>query len=637
MLRGIDTVLFSEGLERVDVKTDILVVGGSGAAISAATKAASFGLTVTVVSKGRVGKSGNAIISTASIGMDGESAYSLGERRADRRITRDVLFDKIVKNSFYLADPLLVRAFVENCGRVVGDFVRMGREMGEPFMFMPPAGWITTGKSIGQILKAMIRKNDLIRVMEDTIVIDLLVDRNPSNREKVHRVAGGICFDLKNGRLVIVKARSVIIASGGYQPYSFKCTASDVTGDGIAMAMRLGARVSDMEFQLFLPGVMRTPLHHRGSIFPFLWYVGGFARPDITNNNGNSIVETYFEPELLDISLRTKWFKLIHTYYWGKALDSGAGGIFFDFRNVGWIKYWFSTVRERIMLRMLYGNRWHYQGEDFKDLHLMAKEGIPWEVGLSSEYSMGGIVVDNRLESDVDGLFVAGEASSGLFGAFRGENGLTEMLVMGELAGKYASEYAVGSRDVVPDEDYLSERLSDIFRIFNKHTGLNFNDRKENIFKIREELEKCADKGLGFIRKRKDIERALKGLQLVWERLDNLSFSSIKKYDSEFLEYLQVKNLLLVLESGLKAALMRKESRGMHIRSDYPEVDHDRWLKRITISLSPPYNKRTLSADTIDIGSFYRERLGLDVPSGRDRNIIDYIMKRGMYGEGKSI
>ncbi len=616
------------------LETDIVVVGGSGAAVSAAVASSGKGLKVLLVSKGRVGKSGNAIVSTANISMDGESAYAMGERRAQRDFTKDMLFEKIVKFSFYLADPRLVSYFVDECDKRVGEFIRVGKRMGEPFIFVPPSGWITTGRSVGKIISRMLKSASGIEALEDTVVIDVIFN----NSEVGKRVAGVIALQVKTGRLFVISARAVIIASGGYQPYSFKCTTSDATGDGIAMAMRVGALVSDMEFQLFLPGVMRYPPHHRGSIFPFLWYVGGFVRPDIVNSGGESLVKK-MDPHLFEISLNSKWFKLIHTYYWGKeiGLNGGDGDLFFDFKDVGRFRYTLSVIREKIMLKMLYGNPWVYQGEDFKDLHGMVKAGIPWAVGLASEYSMGGIVVDERLQSSVDGLFAAGESASGLFGAFRGENGLTEMLVMGYKAGSYAAEYAVGVGDVSVDEEFMEMSIGRLLLPFYRR------EEGENIFGLREKLERIADRSFGFLRDGEEIERGLKELEALYEKFGNVRFlkNSLKGYNPEFLEYLQLRNLATCLAAGLKSATVRKESRGMHIRKDFPRVRHDEWLKRITVSLwgmEPDLDMKveslkTFSVNTLDTRGMYGEenRLSdLEPPDGSDRDILEYIKRKGV-------
>ncbi len=602
------------------LETDIVVVGGSGAAVSAAVSASRNGLRVLLVSKGKIGRSGNIIVSTANIGMDGESAYALGERRADRGLTREVLFEKIIESSFYLADPGLVSYFVEDCGERVGEFLKLGRELGEPFIFVPPAGWVTTGSSIGRIVLRMLKLAPGIDTLEDTMVIDLLFGRGSDGAK---RVAGVVAFEIKSGRLFIIGARAVVIASGGYQPYSFRCTTSDATGDGIAMALRAGAGISDMEFQLFLPGVMRYPARHRGSIFPFLWYVGGFARPDIVNSHGDSVVKG-MDPHLFEISLSTKWFKLIHTYYWGRE----NGEIFFDFKSVGKFRYALSVIRERVMLKMLYGKPWVYQGEDFKDLHRMVKNGIPWAVGLSSEYSMGGIVVDERLQSELDGLFAVGEAASGLFGAFRGENGLTEMLVMGYRGGEYAAKYARGLGYVPIDEEYLREVIDRMLLPFESGRRKNKGERS-NVFDLRDKLEMMADSGFGFLREEKTIDRALRELDVWEDEFGRVSFSknSLYGYNPEFFEYLELRNLYLCLRAGLASASLRRESRGMHIRRDYPEVDHDNWLKRIVVNL---LDKRFIY-ETLDIRELYK-KLNIPIsnlPTGRDRNVLDYIERRG--------
>ncbi len=587
--------------ERYDLEGDVVVIGGSGAAVSAALAAAEVGAKVILLSKGKVGRSGNAIISTANISMDGESAYRMGEKRADRRITPKKIFEGIVTNSFFLSEQYHAAAFAENCGRAVKDFIETGRRIGERFIFIPPSGWITSGRAIGRINRYRLRSTESVTFLEDVMVTDILTVRN--------RAAGVLGVELKSGRLILAKARAVIVASGGFQPFSFKCTSSDTTGDGLAMALRAGAGLSDMEFQLFLPGVLVQPLNHRGSIFPFLWYVGGFATPDILDEKGRRIIDSY-ERSILEKSLASKWFKLIHAYYWARA----QGPLYFDFGSVKRMKYLVSVVRENILLKLMTGERWRYQGEDFRDLHEMVKRGERWKVSMSSEYSMGGILVERNMETSVEGLFACGEAASGFFGAFRGERALTEVLIEGEIAGREAARFAMGSSFAEPGREWLAERINMIA------VGKGKEAQMPDYFEMSAELERLADYGFGALRREETMREALDGVRKVREALDMAAYRGVKPgYDTLFIERVRVENLAICLEAGLLSALKRRESRGMHMRSDYEEVDNENFLYRSVVSLRED-GRIELSRKKPDCSV-------IEPPSGREAGIIDYIRR----------
>ena len=130
-------------------QTDVLVIGGSGAGISAAIAAAEQGRSVLLISKGRLGKNGNAIMAGGSFSIDGKSAKGFGYEQADERVTRDVVFDNLVKEGYFLNDQGIVQQFVEESPKVVYDLVRFGEKAGQKFAFLPPGKWFSVGRSWG--------------------------------------------------------------------------------------------------------------------------------------------------------------------------------------------------------------------------------------------------------------------------------------------------------------------------------------------------------------------------------------------------------------------------------------------------------------------------------------------------------
>ena len=592
------------------IETDVLVVGGGGAGANAAVAAARSGTKVMLVAKGALGRSGNTIMSSAGLGVDGESAFRYGEKKADRSHTKDVLFEEIVKHGYYLSEQEMVRQFVEEAGFRVHEFLERCRRAKQRFIFLPPGTWFTSGKAMGLGCRQAVRETQGIALLEDIMICDLLTNNG--------RVVGALGVDVYTGDLIAFQAMAVVLATGGYQPYSFKCTCSGTSGDGMAMAWRAGAQLADMEFLLFLPGVLLSPRIHRGSIFPFIWYVAGFARPDVVNAKGKRITD-HMPTVLLKMAENTGWVKLIYTYFWGKEIAAGNGtsngGVFFDFSNLSKPHYIMGALKALVMLKQWYRKNWWYQGEDMSDLYKMAKNGIPWEVGLSNEYSMGGIVVDAKMSTGVPGLFAGGEVTSGLFGASRIARALTEMLVQGHQAGESAADYALQSGSAEIDAEQLAAIKVRILRPFGRKSGVSPKD-------VNASIEAAADAGFGVIRNEAGLKAALEEIERIWEEdLPRMCLGSQSRaYNYEWIEAMQVQNLITCTAAGVRAALMRRESRGHHIRSDYPQVDHDNWLKRIVVA----NDNGKIVLTTRDIAS-----TRISLPTGKVENIMQYAIECG--------
>ena len=555
------------------VKTDVLVIGGGGAGASAAVAARRANAKVTLAAKGGLGKSGNTIMASASVGMDGESAYRFGEKKADRKFTKDVLFERIVKGGFYLSEQDLARQYVEEAANRVQEFIQFGRRAKQRFMFLPPGSWFTSGKATGLACRQSVLETPGIDVVEDVIICDLI--------KREDKVIGALGVNVYTGELVAFQAKAVVLCTGGYQPFSFKCSHSGTTGDGMAMAYRAGAMLADMEFLLFLPGVLLSPQFHRGSIFPFIWYVAGFVRPEVRNGAGERITDC-MSPDLLEMAEGSEWAKLVFTYYWGKDIAAGKGtangGVHFDFSNSSRWRYFSGAFKAMVMLKQWYRKSWRYQGEDMSDLNKMALKGIPWEVGLSSEYSMGGIIVDAKMWTGVPGLFAGGEVTSGVFGASRMARALTEMLVQGHRAGVSAAAYARQADSAEIEVDQLSENRERILRPFNQKSGISPS-------KVHAAIESAADSGFAFVREEVGLRSTLQEIERIRdEDMPQMALGSQSRvYNYEWMESIQARNLITCVEAGVKAALMRRESRGFHIRSDWPEVDNNNWVERIIV------------------------------------------------------
>lgn len=591
------------------IETDVLAVGGSGAGVTAAVSALRAGVRVTLVNKGKVGFSGNAIMAGGGFSIDGESAHhTLGIESADPNYTKEIVFDSIVKESYYISDQNMVEQYVEESPEIVKEVLAWGERAGQKFLFSPPSTWISAGLSWGKAVRQGLKENPEIEVIEDVMIVELLKSKGQVN--------GAIGIDIYTGEIILFKAKAVVLGTGGFQPCSLKNTVTDMTGDGIGMAYRAGAKLADMEFLLAFATAL-YPNEMKGSIYPFVMEFNmRDIKYDVRDANGKLID---MPEEIIRLSRGKKLSKLVSMYYWGKAIEEGRGtkndGVFMDYSDNDKTKL--TQSLENFFDRFsAWHRRGYYKGEDMTIVkEKMLADGLI-EVGLGFEYSMGGILVDEKMKSDVPGLFAAGEVTSGVFGANRVGDGLTEMLCQGYRAGLSAAEFAKSADAVEIDMAQSDMLLEKITRPFEKVEGLS-------PITIYQKIEKVCDEGFGIIRNEEGLLGALKELERIKaEDVPQISFNSKSpSYNYEWVSYLQMENLLTCAEAGIRAALMRKESRGCHIRSDYPEVDHDNYLFRIIARDDAGEMKLQTRKPIVT---------KIPLPTGKKENVIAYFLDKNL-------
>jgi succinate dehydrogenase / fumarate reductase flavoprotein subunit len=546
------------------IDADVLVVGGSGAALMASSVAASRGAKVVVASKGKIGRSGNAIMIGGGWGIDGRTAREdLGLAGTTATTDPDQLFERILKQSFFLADQDLVRQLVKDSGPAFKIFSSWMEASGYPFAYNPSwAGWGSSGKGMARALASGRTTLDGVAVHEDTVITDLVVEDG--------RVIGAVGFRVADGSSLFFRAAAVVLATGGYQPYSLKNTISDMTGDGIAAAFRAGAEISGLEFLLSIPTIA-APRDIAGSILPFLMTIKGGPFSEllrVVDENGRELA---IPPEFEKLPPAKLW-KLVFTYYWGYV--AGGKRFFYDFSGLprGRVEEAFDKAIANYAAAQHASG--HYNKIDLEALRNVALGTGRLEVELGNEYSMGGVSVNADLSTSLGGLFAAGEVTDGPFGAFRGGDGITEMVAQGYRAGVSAAESVAKGPRPTGGEEIAKARIAEALSVFSAERS------KASSFELRSSIETAADRGFGVVRDDEGLRASLEVVRGIRTReLPALGLTvRSRRYNVEWLNWLETRNMALCLETGLAAAIERKESRGTHLRSDYPRIDQDRFL-----------------------------------------------------------
>ena len=346
-------------------------------------------------------------------------------------------------------------------------------------------------------------------------------------------VSGAEVLNIRSGAVESYKAKSIIIATGGYSrvydKHSTNSTAS--TGDGIAAAIRAGARVSDMEFIQFHPTALK------GSsilISESARGAGGY----LLNSKGERFVDELLPRDEV-----------------ARAIDNEirrGEEIFLDIRHLGEEFIERELPQERKLAKL-------YEGVD------PVYELIP--IKPVAHYTMGGVEVDETSSTIVKGLFAVGEcANHRVHGANRlGGNSLLELIVFGEQAGVNAAKYAKTNGEVKSaleiDEDKFLSKIRDY-------------SNEIDFYKIREELGDIFYRGVGIIRDEKTLKETLTKVEDFISQLPKMGVSdSSQIYNTNLIEFLEFRNILELSKLILNGALARDESRGAHYREDAPNED----------------------------------------------------------------
>jgi succinate dehydrogenase/fumarate reductase flavoprotein subunit len=540
-------------MEARSIETDVLVVGGGGAGFRAAIGAREQGAAVALLSKGPLARSGASPMAGADFTLDGKSLSELGHTGAPED-SEEKVFDDIVTQGFFLNNQKLVEHYVRQAPARLKEMIDWGLEI----TFSEERAIFTSGLKLMDVLLRRARKVG-VDLLEDVMLLDLVHEEG--------MVTGALALDVRKGEFIRLATKAVVMATGGWHKAFWPNTGMrDLSGEGMVIAHRAGADLGNLEFITHCCNVLLEPPIWQGSLATYV--IGMLAGHRLTNNRGEVFLDNY-DPYTVSTGISTEWNKSFVSYATTKEVREGRGfpkgGIHFSRGDNSWEKY-------ELFCSVLFP-KWKYKAIDLTELGRRFKENQPIEVGSVVEYFDGGIIVDDSFATGVPGLFAAGECTLGLFGANRVFSAITEMLVHGADAGRNAAEYARSTGVPAPDAERLAEKQRRAEQPLEPGGGLRPAP-------VRRRVQEMARKRLGPIRSGDELRAFLVEIRRIKrEALPCLEATAKgRSYNKEWIDALELENILVLLELATASALRRTESRGVHFRADYPDTDNDNWL-----------------------------------------------------------
>ena len=538
-------------MEIKTISTDVLIIGSGGAGSRAAIEVDDAGLKAIIVSKGLSFRSG-------CTGM-AEGGYNAVFKTVDKDDSIEAHFNDTLKGGSYLNDKKLVEILVNESPKRLVDLENFGalfdrQESGE--IDQRPFGGQSfrrtcyqgdrTGAELLNALKEEIIKRD-IECIEEVMITSLVTDGN--------QVIGATGLNLKDSSLIYFKAKATILASGGAgQLYPVTSNTFQKNGDGYAISYRAGANLVDMEQVQFHPTGMVAPESKKGVLVTEAVRAEGGK---LINSEGERFMSKY-APEKMELATRDVVAGSIYQeIIEGRGTENG--GVYLDISHLD-----DDYIDEKLETMVL----------QFENVGVDIKHG-PIEVAPTAHHFMGGLKIDTDASSSLENLFGAGEVCGGVHGANRlGGNALADTQVFGKIAGESASKAAKES-ELKTNDEMVQEEASRIEGLIKK------GSIKPKEFKNR--IKSLMWEKVAIVREEKTLNEALGQLQEMQKELVDLDVSDKKQYNTDLVTALEVINMLEICILTVKSAIIRRESRGAHFRSDFPE-SKDEWKKSIIIN-----------------------------------------------------
>ncbi|MDP6668070.1 MAG: FAD-binding protein [Dehalococcoidia bacterium] len=524
---------------------DVLIIGGGLAGLRGAIEGIREGLNVAVISKVHPVRSH----SNAAQGGINAALASRGDDWEDHALAT-------VKGSDYLADQDAVEVMCREAGEALIELEHMGvifsrnedgklavRRFGGQRVARTFFVGAITGQALLHVMYEQIIKNQA-RTYEEWFVTKLIMEGGACR--------GVVAMDIRTGELHTIRAKAVIMASGGAgRAYEPTAQAAICTGDGQALAYRVGSPLMDMEMIQYHPttlptnGVLMSEAA-RGE--------GGY----LLNSNGERFMEKY-APEYMELASRDVVSRAEQTEInEGRGVD---GCVLLDLRHLG---------RDFINERLGYLQE---VATDFMSADLAEQ---PVKIRPGMHYNMGGIKTDVDGKTEIPGLYAAGEvACVSIHGANRlGANSLLEAVLFGRRAASGVIDFLrSGAESSTVDDTERDAEASRLQEILDRPAGPRAGG-------VRRELALEMDQNMAVFRDQAGMESAAAKVADLKTRLPGVSVDNKGKvFNIDLISVLQLENMVESAEAICAGGLARTESRGAHTRTDITERDDENWLK----------------------------------------------------------
>jgi succinate dehydrogenase / fumarate reductase flavoprotein subunit len=525
---------------------NVLVIGTGGAGVRAANAAHQQGAAVVIVGK-RPRLDAHTVLASGGINA------ALGTR--DPEDSWQQHFADTLAEGYLLGDPRIVEIMVREAPAAVEELAAWGCDFARTEdgrldqRFFGAHRWRRTcyaGDYSGRaILHTLANKAAELGI---TIVDEHYVSRL--------LVADGVCFgalafDLHDGSRTAFVADAVVLCGGGHTRIWRRSSSrrDENFGEAIALGLRAGCRVMDMELVQFHPTGMVAPEEAAGMLVTEAVRGEGGR---LFNANGERYMARY-DPDRMELSTRDRVALANYTEI-AEGRGGPNGGVFLDITHI---------EKEHILTKL---PRMYRQ---FIELQMLDISREPMEVAPTAHYTMGGLVVEPETHAtEIAGLFAAGECTAGLHGANRlGGNSLSETVVFGRRAGEEAAAFSTSSDIALHPRRVIAEADAELDALIGSGPELARPLQRA----LRDTMwERC-----GVVRDDAGLQHGMAALDEIRAVVDDVDVRPSAEGWSDLAQLLDLRAGLLVGEATLRGARARRESRGCHSRRDYPDRDPD--------------------------------------------------------------
>lgn len=546
------------------IETDVLIVGAGLAALRAAVEAVDHGARVTVITKGIAGRAGSSAITSAGFSV------AIGE--ADPADSPEIHYKDTVRGGGDINNRDLARIFCEEAPARFWEMVSWGVEFardergkyvqhksGDHTVARVAVAASHKGTSMTLPLKQL---GEGVDYLDRVMALDLMQD--------AHGVSGVVGIDTRDLKLVVIKARVVILGTGGVGAlYPVTSNPNDVTGDGIALAYRAGAVLSDLEFVQFYPWRLISHVRSRMPVQPSSFASGARLR----NSAGDRFMHKYdaerHEATTRDFAARGIYTEIIEGR--GIPLPGGeARGVVLDLREIPLET--FCALNPRVAKFFEERNL-----DLLKEQLLLAPE---------AHYHMGGVRIDEWGQTSLPWLYAAGEVSAGIHGGNRlDSNEISAGQVFGRRSGMHAARVFRDRPEPQPDEAMIAH--------WRERVAVLSSDALPQVAvkAMKDAIRQSNWRGAGIIRNASTIAEGIASSTALSEQLAASRPANL----GDLPEFFEAENMAQTGRLIMQAASLRTESRSAHYREDFPMRNDEAWLVNVDVARATDADKPVLT------------------------------------------